>query len=64
MNVRPIITELRRERGRLDEAILALEGLSAVPGNGRLALQVVRGDSASAQTERTAYPTGGMAAAR
>jgi hypothetical protein len=49
MNMSAIIGELRKERGRLDEAILALERLSAITGRGRTTLELVRGDSAPAQ---------------
>lgn len=63
MNVTPLIVELRKERGRLDEAILALERLSAIMGRGRPALELVRGDSAT-PAESTEYPTLKVAAAR
>lgn len=64
MNVTPLIVELRKERGRLDEAILALERLSAVSGRGGRALQLVRGNSTPAEPETTDYPVQTMAAAR
>lgn len=64
MNVRALIVELRKERGRLDEAILALERLSAIAGRGRPALELVRGNSAPAEPESTDYPVQRMAAAR
>ena len=64
MNVTAIIVELRKERGRLDEAILALERLSAITGRDRPALELVHGDSAPAQAESTEYPTRKVAAAR
>lgn len=64
MNLTALIVELRKERGRLDEAILALERLSATTGRDRPALELVRGDSAPAQTESTGYPVRRVAAAR
>ena len=64
MNVTAIIVELRKERGRLDEAILAIERLSVITGRDRPVLELVRGDSAPAQAESTGYPTRNVAAAR
>ena len=64
MNVTALIVELRKERGRLDDAILALERVAAITGRGRPALELVRGDSAHAQTESTGFPARRVAAAR
>ena len=64
MNVRALIVELRKERGRLDAAILALERLSAITGREGRALQLVRGNSVPAEPESTDYPEQRMAAAR
>ena len=63
MNVRPIIAELRKERARLDEAILALERISAFSGGKRLALELVRDGSVSAE-ERPGDPFKRAAGAR
>jgi hypothetical protein len=64
MNMSAIIVELRKERRRLDEAILALERLSAITGRNRPALKLVAGVSATTRAEASEYSTLNVTATR